>query len=137
MKWYDADELWPGKDARNIIIDGSALLHLKPEYAKKYVHTPSSNGRVYEEFCILANFYCLIESPEPWTGEFIDNICIENALFYEITSYCCNAEDVRESHDDHCRDIGLYYDNIRKFVKKSELRSSMDSMKRWAFLGEE
>lgn len=135
MIWYDADEFWPGKDAKHIVIDGTAYLHLLPQYIGS-VHSPDSLGGRPDFFLINAHFYCLFEH-SLFLNQDEDEIDIEHALFYMIKGYCCNIEGAVQKHGDYCRSIGLYYDNIRNFIDKDDLKSCSISVTRWGFLGED
>ncbi len=132
MQWYDADKLWPGPDARNIIIDGWTTMTLKSQYVfHKELLDPEDE---IEPLVIGVKFFCLIRDPIPWCGDFQSNIDISGALFYEIDEYCCDKDD---AHEKYQYSIELNKKNIDKFVDKDQLYASMDSTKRWAFIGQD
>lgn len=132
MKWIDAELYWPGKNARNIIIDGSTLLILKPEF---WIKPPLVDQA--HEFSVYVKYFCLIEEPLPYLENYAQNISIDGALFYEIESFCCTSDESRRTHTEHADRIGLYEGNVRDFVKDPKLIGAMDAIQRWAYLFEE
>ena len=124
MQWFDADQCWPGPYSRNIIVDGWTHVTLKEKYKMKD-HGEMGAG---------IKFYCLVEEPEPWSGDFDNHFSLDGAIIYEIDQYCCTADEVKKAHEEFFREIGCHSFTIRKFIYTKELKAPWDSIKRWAYL---